>query len=278
MKNSGLGRKIAFIVLGLILIGGAIYSSFSNAGTGVYTQLSIYVLDILGAVCIIYGVVSKPNTETKKLSIREISIVGVMGALSIVLYMFVKTPIPALFPSFLDFQISELPALITSFAYGPFAGALVIIVRFIIKLPFTGTAGVGEVADLVLGLIVVCISGIIYQRKKTLKRAVIGMGASMLIATFAACLLNWLVLIPFYLQLYFNGNMEILVGMCSMIPGINSENFMPLYIFVGVLPFNLLRYILVYVLTLLLYKKIHFLFNKISKSKKEEVKLNKSTK
>ena len=180
------------------------------------------------------------------------------------LYIFVKFPLP-IFPSFLDLQVSEIPALITSFMYGPYAGAMVILIRFIIKLPFSGTAGVGEIADLIIGLVVVIISGIIYGKKHTFKGAVVGMSTSMVTGTVLACLANWLILIPFYLQLYFNGSMAPLVGMCKMIPGINETNFMPLYIFVGVLPFNLLRFIIVFVLTVLLYKRISFLFKKITK-------------
>ena len=91
------------------------------------------------------------------------------------------------------------------------------------------------------------------------------MSTSMVAGTALACLANWLILIPFYLQLYFNGSMAPLVGMCKMIPGINETNFMPLYIFVGVLPFNLLRFIIVFVLTILLYKRLSFLFKKITK-------------
>ena len=258
MENSSLGKKLTLLICGLLMIVASIFCYFMN-----YYSLTIYVLDILGLGMILLSCFDFKYSQ-HKFTVKEIALIGVQGALASLLYIFVKFPLP-IFPSFLDLQVSEIPALITSFMYGPYAGAMVILIRFIIKLPFSGTAGVGEIADLIIGLVVVIISGIIYGKKHTFKGAVVGMSTSMVTGTVLACLANWLILIPFYLQLYFNGSMAPLVGMCQMIPGINETNFMPLYIFVGVLPFNLLRFRIVFVLTILLYKRISFLFTKITK-------------
>lgn len=263
MKNSGLGRKFGLFAIGLAMVIAAIFSKYKG-----YYPLVIYVLDVLGALLMIASVaLPEAKKEEHRLSVKEMSMIGVQGAIAALLYIFVKFNLP-IFPSFLDIQISEIPALITAFAYGPFAGCMVILVRFFIKLPFTGTAGVGEVADLLLGFTLVVIAGLIYKKKRTFKRALIGTGVGIGTATAFACLINWLILIPFYLELYFHGSMAPLIGMCSMIPGINEGNFMPLYIFVGVLPFNLLRYLIVFVLTFVLYKRVHFLLDRITKSKK----------
>ena len=50
------------------------------------------------------------------------------SALAFVLYN-IKFPLPFMFPSFLDIQISELPALIAGFSMGPISGCLVIIIQ-----------------------------------------------------------------------------------------------------------------------------------------------------
>ena len=47
---------------------------------------------------------------------KTLAKVAVLSALSFVLYMWVKFPLPMLFPSFLDIQVSELPALIGGFS------------------------------------------------------------------------------------------------------------------------------------------------------------------
>ena len=45
---------------------------------------------------------------------------------------------------------------------------------------------------------------------------------------------------------------------------VTDSNFMFYYLFVGVLPFNLFRYVLVFVITLLLYKRLHIVINQIT--------------
>ena len=260
MKKGGYGLKIFLFIIGLIMIGASLYSKLNEN-----YSLTIYFLSGIWLLSFILSAAIKPSdVQEKKLSVKEISMIGVQGAIASLLYIFVKFNLP-FFPSFLDIQVSEIPALITSFAYGPAAGCFVIVVRFIIKLPFTGTAGVGEVADLILGLILVFISGYIYKKKRTLKGALIGTGLGMSLAIFLGMFVNWLILIPFYIELYFHGSVAPLLGMCSMIPGINESNYMLYYIFFGALPFNIFRYVIVLMLTFILYKRVHFLIKKITK-------------
>ena len=70
---------------------------------------------------------------------KTLAKVAVLSALSFVLYMWVKFPLPMLFPSFLDIQVSELPALIGGFSMGPLAGCVVIVIKCLIKMPFSTT-------------------------------------------------------------------------------------------------------------------------------------------
>ena len=62
---------------------------------------------------------------------------------------------------------------------------------------------------------------------------------------------------------FYHMDLEGLVKM-SGLSFANTSNFMLMYIFVGVLPFNLLRYILVGLFTFLLYKRIHALIKKLT--------------
>lgn len=264
MKNSGLSvAKIIVFIFGLLSILSA------NVLTVVGDLVSDYVryaLVFIGLILIFVSYKMASTIENKTLTSRQMAVIALQGAISALLYIFVKFPLP-FFPSFLDMQISEIPALITSFMYGPLAGIFVLIIRFVIKIPFTGTMGVGEIADLIIGSMLVIVSGLIYKKHRTIKGAVVGLSIGVVFALVGAIFANWLVLIPFYLQLYFNGSMAPLVGMCSMIPGINETNFMPLYIFVGVVPFNLLRFIVVFGLTMFLYKRTGFIFNKFTSKK-----------
>ena len=210
--------------------------------------------------------------EKKLINVRMISLMGIMSAISTILYMFVKFPLPVLFPAFLDIQVSEIPALITSFAYGPIAGAIVIVIRCLIKLPFTGTACVGELADLLIGLSLVIPAGIIYKRHKSLKGALASFAISASIATVVALVANWLILIPFYIDFYFGGSINPLLGMMPSFLHINESNYMAVYLFGANLPFNIVRYVLVGVLTFLLYKKIHVLLLRIEEWKNKVIR------
>ena len=203
---------------------------------------------------------------------RNIAGCAILGAMSILLYLFVKFKLPFIFPSFLDFQFSEVPALIAGYAYGPIGGIIVIILRFIGKIAFMGsqTAYVGEVADLIIGLALVIPSAIIYKRHHNIKGAVASFVISALLSTIVALIANAFVLIPFYLKLYFNNDVEALVRVLSIIPGINSSNYLLYYIFYACLPFNLLRYLAVGILTFALYKRIKWLLDKIGHQKKKE--------
>lgn len=219
-----------------------------------------YLLLIIGSLIFVFSVLLLFKRD---LNIKQISMIALQSSITIILYFFLKINLP-FFPGWLDIQVSEIPAIITSFIYGPYAGALIILIRFIFKLPGSITAGVGEFADLLLGLTLVLISGIIYKRNRTLKGAIKGMALGILASTVLACLLNYLVLIPAYI--YIAGfSKEVLVKSLSYISFVNESNFMLCYIFIGVLPFNIFRYIIVFALTFILYKKTHLLIEKITK-------------
>ena len=231
------------------------------------TKFLNYFITILGAISLFVGLLllySVLKKEESRMNVKQMSMVGIMSAITVILYYFVKFNLP-FFPPWLDIQVSELPALITGFAYGPFAGCLVILVRFVLKLPATITAGVGELADLVLGVAVVGISSLIYKKHKTIKGALVATGIGVGVGVVVSCFLNWLVLIPAYIYLA-GFPLDALVGMLSYMPfEVTKENFMLAYVLVGALPFNLVRFILVYALTFLLYKRTHKLLKAITK-------------
>lgn len=200
--------------------------------------------------------------KKKVFSVKSIATTAIMSAISVILYMFVKFPLPSLFPAFLDIQISELPCIIVGYMFGPILGCISVLIRCLIKLPFTTTAGVGELGDLIIGLILILVSSLIYKRKKTFKRALLSYILGSICATMIACLVNAYILVPFYMNVM-NFNIDMLVGACSMIPNINVSNFMIKYLVYAIIPFNLLRYLIVGIFTFLLYKKIHNLIEKI---------------
>ncbi|MBO4479438.1 MAG: ECF transporter S component [Clostridia bacterium] len=194
----------------------------------------------------------------KKITPAYITKLAVLTGISFILYMFAKFSLPFMFPSFLDMQFSELPAIFAGFSLGPVAGVLVIVLKCLLKFPFTATAFVGELTDMVLGILYVLPASIIYYRKKTRKTAVIALITGTVASTLGAILLNRFVSIPFYVQFYFGGNFDTLINVfCKpLYHSITRENFYLIYLSAAVLPFNILRLSLVSVVTFLVYKSL----------------------
>ncbi|MDR2046949.1 MAG: ECF transporter S component [Clostridiales bacterium] len=85
--------------------------------------------------------------------------------------------------------------------------------------------------------------------------------AGTVISTLTAALLNRVLLVPFYVELFFHGNFDAIVGMLSKLyNGITRDSFYYYYISFGVLPFNLLRGTISAALTFFVYKRIRKAF------------------
>ncbi len=203
---------------------------------------------------------------------RIVTQLAVFTALSYVLYMFVKAPLPFLFPSFLDLQFSDMPALLAGFMMGPQYGVIVIALRTLLKLPFSTTSCVGELADFVIGTAFVLTSALYYRKHRSKKGALVSLALGVGATTVTAMLANYLVLIPFYLQAFFGGSWEPLLGMMRVLfPAVTQQSFYAYYIFLSVLPFNLLRGVICSVVTFLVYKSLQRMFDKMFPPKKEAV-------
>lgn len=196
----------------------------------------------------------------KAMTLRDISLISLFAALSFILY-FLKISLP-IFPSFLEMNLSMLPIIIIGFILGPIEGVTVVLLRTCLKLPFTSTACVGELADMLIGITVVLTSSIIYDHHKTKKGAIISLVFGSISWVLISVLTNWLINIPFYLALYFNNDVNVLIGLLSMIPNVNESNYMIKYLLFAVVPFNLILSAIVSLITFLIYKKISFLCKK----------------
>ena len=278
----GLGLIVTGFVLNIVL-----KQNFTPSVEGEKYSVGwyIYILEIVGAVIFLasFGYLYtylQDKYNLKRMNIKQMSVIAVFGALSVILYYFGKFNLP-FFPSWLDIQFSDIPALLVSFMYGPISGILVIIVRFFCKLPGTSTVGVGEFADVLIGVTLCIVAGLIYKKHKSFKGALCAMGIGMASATVMATVANWLILIPAYKgiagfpQAALTGVMDKILGGQGIV---TDNNFMFYYLFVGVIPFNLFRYVLVFVITLVLYKRLHMLivsfageFKEIDFEAKEEI-------
>jgi len=212
----------------------------------------------------------KEKKLNKNEKIKRLVFVAIFSALSFVLYQ-VKFNLPMIFPGFLEIQFSNVPVLIGGFMFGPISGVAIVIVRTILKLPFSHTAGVGEFADLLIGLSVLLVTSLFYHKNKTKKNAALALLYGSITWVVVSILSNWLIIIPFYIIAMFEGNAEPLINMMSVIPGINESNYMARYLLYAVLPFNLILSTLVSLVTFLIYKRISVYIHSLSFSSDEEL-------
>ena len=260
---------ISLVVTGFVLdrVGASNFIPPADAPKAKYSpSWYIYILEIFGALLFLlsFGYLHfflQEKYNFKKMNVKQMSIIAIFSALSVILYYFAKFNVP-FFPSWLDIQFSDVPALLASFMYGPVSGSLIIIVRFFCKLPGTSTVGVGEFADVLIGLTLCIVAGLIYKKHRSFKGALVAMGIGMASATVMATVANWLILIPAYKgiagfpQAALTGTMDKILGGQGIV---TDNNFMAYYLFIGVVPFNLFRYVMVFLITLLLYKRLKML-------------------
>ncbi len=194
------------------------------------------------------------KTTAKPVSTVKLAKIAMLTAVSFILYMYVKFPLP-LFPAFLDIQFSELPALLAGFSLGPVSGCLVIVLKCLLKLPFSSTSYSGELTDILLGIAFVLPASLIYRHKKSRKNAIIGLAVGSILLTFCSVLVNYFISVPLYLELFFKGNWAPLLGTIRpMFPNVTVDNFYTCYLFGAIVPFNLIRCLFVSLLTFITYK------------------------
>lgn len=187
-----------------------------------------------------------------KNNIRKITAVAILSAVSSVLRFF-DFPV-GLAPSFLELDFSELPALIASFALGPFYGVLVCLIKNLLNLPFSSTLMVGELANFLIGVCFVVPAGIIYRYCKSKKGAVIGSLAGAVLMAVISIPVNYYITYPIYAQLYANGDMNVIVGMYTVLYK-DIDTLMKALVYCN-MPFTLVKGLLVFIITLLIYKYI----------------------
>ena len=220
----------------------------------------VFVLEFLAIVVAVFliaylveKILHKKNNDTERiLSTRKVAMIGMFSAISAILMIL---EIPVFFaPGFYKFDFSELPALIGAFAFGPVAGVMIEFIKIVIKCLFKGTstAFVGELANFVVGCSLLLPASIIYLFRKNKKTAIVGCITGTLIMTVVGSVFNAVYLLPKFAQMF--GGLDGIIAMGSKV---NSHiTSIWTLVFFSVVPFNLIKAVVVSVLTFLLYKRI----------------------
>lgn len=188
------------------------------------------------------------SNRKSNLSVQYMTRIAILGALSAILFM-IEIPVVA----FYKLDVSTLPALLGAFSMGPMAGLAILLIKDLFGLLHSGTMYVGELADFIMGAAYILPAALIYRYRKSRKNALVGMIAGSVTMIIVSVLVNWLIMIPFYMTA-FGMPMEKIVAMAqSAMPFVDTEWELLLYV---TAPFNLLKGIVLSALTFLLYKRL----------------------
>lgn len=189
--------------------------------------------------------------------------VAILAALASVV-MILETPIPFT-PTFLKLDLSEVVVLLGAFALGPVAAIFIELVKNLVHITSTITGGIGELANFVIGCAFAVPAALIYKKNKSVKNAILGLAAGSLVMVVVAAIANYFVLIPLYIDIFakqYNITAaQSLQGIVDMGNNKGITNLTTLIMF-GIVPFNVVKVIVISVLTFFTYKKVSPILHK----------------
>ena len=199
--------------------------------------------------------VSASRNRTHKLTVT-----AMLSAVAFIL-MFIEFPIPALIPSFVKLDISDLPELLAAFSLGPVYGVAVTFLKNLLHIVFKGTSSayVGELCNFLLGAVFSLVAGFIYQRKKSRKSALIGAIIGAVLMAIVSVPMNYYVVYPAYVVCY-GMPLEAIIGMYQAI--LPSADSLIKCLTIFNMPFTFCKGMLDVLLCFLIYKPLSPLLHK----------------
>ena len=150
-------------------------------------------------------------------------------------------------------RIAILGALLGAFSMGPLPGLAILLIKDLSRLAYSSSMYVGELADFIMSAAFILPASLIYRKHKTRKTALVGMAVGTLCMIVVSVLVNWKMMIPFYMTA-FHMDMEAIIGMAQKaLPFVDTEWKVLLYV---TAPFNLLKGFVLSLLTFVLYKRL----------------------
>lgn len=177
----------------------------------------------------------KQTQTNKKVNVRAITWIAMLAAIAFALQL-----VAAFLPKvggFLDLEISDLPAIVGTMALGPVAGLIIELIKNLLHCTVTTTGFVGEFANFVMNGTFMLVAGLIYNRNKTKKGALLALICGVVALAVMGVIANMVIMLPLYMPTAsFEAKLAIALS--------------------TILPFNLVRGSVLALITLLIYKKL----------------------
>lgn len=197
------------------------------------------------------GIILQKRTDTKmeRYNVRAATMTAMLAAVSYIL-AFVEFPVP-LSPSFARMDLSDFPALVGAFAFGPVSGIMIELIKNGLQLLSTSTGGVGELANFLIGASFAGAAGLVYRFHKTKRMAWVACMAGSIIMGIVAAIANYFILLPMFE--IFMPLEQVIASFGAFIPFIRTKLDVVLF---NVLPFNVLKGLVIGTFTMIVYKRL----------------------
>ena len=191
---------------------------------------------------------TQAKSNGKIFTTYKMVLMAILSAMAIVLY---SPPLQIPLVAFYKLDFSNFVILLGGFAMGPIEAMIMLALKDIISLLWSGTMGIGELADFIMSAALILPAAVIYHRNKKRKTAILGMVTGTLCMVVAGVLMNKYVLLPFYMTA-FHMDMNGILNFAK-VSGVDTE-WKLLLLVTG--PFNLVKGVVLSVVTALVYKPL----------------------
>ena len=181
------------------------------------------------------------KTSKQSSKLVRLVILALLGTISLILF-FLNFPLPFL-PPYLKIDFSDVPALMAGLIFSPMAGVVVVLIKNLIYLVVTGAADpIGVAANFLAGVMFVLPVSFIYHRfHKGVKSIVSGLITGTIVMAIGMTVLNYYLILPAYAW-FMGWDMGDQIAWGAIL--------------IGVLPFNVIKGIVVGLLFVPLFVKM----------------------
>lgn len=184
--------------------------------------------------------------KMKRTNVKALVSIGMLSSIAYLL-MLIYFPLP-LFPNFLSVDFSDIPALIAALIFGPIAGIVVEFLKNVLNYFATGSPSgipVGHIANFLSGIMFILPAYFVYNKIKTRKGMTIALVFGTVTMAIMMSILNYFIILPAYTALMGFPDMRNVV-----VPGI--------------LPFNIVKGVIMSVIFMLMFIKMQAWINKLT--------------
>jgi riboflavin transporter FmnP len=193
------------------------------------------------------------STDKKVISSTKfITITAILTAIAVVL-QYLEFPVPMFIPPFVKFDFSDLPAILAAFLVSPVSGVLVCLLKNVIHIAVSQSAGVGELCNFLLGAVMVIPAWLIYKIKPSKGMAAAAMAIGSLITAIVSIFINYFITYPFYQEAY-HLPIDAIIGMYRELNGGVGSLWDALIWFNA--PFTFVKFLLDSIVVFFIYKPL----------------------